>query len=250
MFKKTAIALSLAMVAGTGFAAQNGASTHTNSSASVGAGGANAGMSSSASAEFRALDTNSDGMISRTEASKSPALAKAYDSFDTSGTIEDKAKNGKTGGITPEQFEAGMQAAHSKSGAMGDSVSGGGTYIQMKDGSQKLKEKSSSMKHSMGDNMSNMKQRSSDAMSSAGGQMKSQSQSTMGKSNTMRDEVKTRSSDGYQKARTMGSDAYDGAAGSADKARMQGEAAGKQRMKTPAGSDAGMDSDVETKANY
>ncbi len=269
MFKKTAIALSLAMVAGTGFAAQNGTSAGMNGSASVGAGGANASMNSSASAEFRALDTNGDGVISRTEASKSPALAKAYDSFDTSGTIEDKAKNGGAGGITPEQFQAGMQAAHSKSGVVGDAVSGGETYTMMKDGTQKLKGSTSAMKNRAttganeamsNDAMSNAKARTmgsdrydgkAEGTASAEG-MKQSGQSMMKKGANAeanaRSKVKTQANQAGEKARTMGSDAYDGASNKMNDARMKTGAKVEQRTGTPTNTGVGIK--AETEANY
>ncbi len=136
MFKQTTIALSLAMVAGTGLAAQgtgtNTANTTNNSQA--------AAMSicngKTLRACFNALDSNHDGVISRGEASANPALKSLYASFDTSDTLEKQAKKKHPlGGITFDQFKAGMEAA--SHGNIGPSVSGGHNYILMKNGTKK-----------------------------------------------------------------------------------------------------------------
>ncbi|MES1927122.1 EF-hand domain-containing protein [Salinisphaera sp. T31B1] len=220
MFKKTAIALSLAMVAGSGLAAQGSAMS---GSASASGMDQNANVDASVAAQFRSLDTNGDGVISRSEASKDPALAKAYDSFDTSATMEaDARQNGPVGGITLEQYEAGMQAAHSNAGVVGDSVSGGQTYIMMKDGSKRLKSDTSNAQQRMRSGASNMQERAGGAMSSSSQRMQ---QGVGQASDTMHEKTMRRASDGYDKARTTGSDTYDSARGTAGDAgmRSQGE---------------------------
>ena len=83
--------------------------------------------------KFAELDRNDDGLLSQSEAEADPTVGAAYESFDTTGTIEDSAQNARPGGITVEQFEAGMQAAAS-SGAIGPAVSGGETYKVYPDG--------------------------------------------------------------------------------------------------------------------
>jgi len=140
MFKKTAIALSLAMVAGTGFA-QTDTSTDTGASASVNAGGTNAGISTSttASAMFKKLDVNGDGVLSATEAKANSQVADLYESMDTNASIKTDPTAGKgdgnVEGVTLDQFKAGIQAA--AAGSAGPAVSGGGIYTLMRDGTMK-----------------------------------------------------------------------------------------------------------------
>jgi|GEM_PF-1944875 len=256
MFKKTAIALSLAMVAGSGMAAQSSTAATTSSNGS----GASVGTNTSITAEFRALDSNGDGVISRAEAAKSPALAEAYDSFDTSDTIEDEGKSSMPSGITMEQFEAGMQAAHGKTGVVGSAVSGGETYTQMKDGSMKLKDKTSAMKSQMGDGRSNMKSRTMGSDSydrntqemPASDRMQQSRDSMMNKGresgSAMRDNVKTEAGGRMGQGRTMGSDAYDHGGNTSDNMGAHGAAEMERRTQTPTSTGAGIK--AEPKANY
>ena len=83
--------------------------------------------------KFAELDTDRNGLLSAAEAEADPTVGAAYESFDTTNTIEDSASNARAGGITLEQFEAGMQAA-ARSGAIGPPVSGGETYLVYPDG--------------------------------------------------------------------------------------------------------------------
>jgi|AntDeeMetagen681_2_1112603.scaffolds.fasta_scaffold04696_2 hypothetical protein len=83
--------------------------------------------------KFRQLDANGDGLLSREEAQADPAIGSRYDSFDTSGTMEKHARNTRPGGITEEQFEAGLQATAS-GGTIGPSASGGETLLVYPDG--------------------------------------------------------------------------------------------------------------------
>ncbi|MGN8197588.1 hypothetical protein ACS8Y6_02725 [Salinisphaera sp. RV14] len=138
MLNKTAIVFGLAMVTSSAFAASGmGASGNTGASA----GAAQAGTSSrvSLAAEFHKLDTNNNGVLSRSEAQANPTVAKRYDSMDTNASIKSDPRARKSdvsaGGITLKQFEAGMQAAHG--GTVGPAVSGGETYIVMKNGSKR-----------------------------------------------------------------------------------------------------------------
>jgi hypothetical protein len=87
----------------------------------------------SLSDKFAELDANNDGLLSQAEAEADPTVGAAYESFDTTNTIEDRARNARPGGITVQQFEAGMQAA-ATSGAIGPPVSGGETYLVYPDG--------------------------------------------------------------------------------------------------------------------
>lgn len=122
------MALGLAMVAGTGFA-QPGSSTR------AGAQATGTSVSSALEVRFHQLDTNDDGRLSRVEAQADPRIADLYDSLDTSSTMERNSSNAAVaGGISLDQFTAGMEAAM-EGGVVGPAVSGGGTYIQMRDGS-------------------------------------------------------------------------------------------------------------------
>lgn len=133
MLKKTAIAVGLAMVAGTGMAADNSMTSDADTSAPTKTGGSS---DSSLAAEFHRLDTNNDGVLSRDEASKNNKVSKVYDSLDTGNTIEDNAKNSGKNGITLDQFKAGMQAAK-HGGTVGKAASGGETYTVMKNGDKR-----------------------------------------------------------------------------------------------------------------
>ena len=84
---------------------------------------------------FDQLDRNDNARISRDELEANPAIAEAYDSFDTGPTIQQPAENTRPGGITYAQFAAGMEAA-SQSGAFGPAVSGGQRYLEYPDGSR------------------------------------------------------------------------------------------------------------------
>ena len=84
---------------------------------------------------FDQLDRNGDALLSREELAANPAIAEAYDSFDTGPTIQQPAENTRPGGITYAQFAAGMEAA-SQSGAFGPAVSGGQRYLEYPDGSR------------------------------------------------------------------------------------------------------------------
>lgn len=83
--------------------------------------------------KFRQLDANGDGLLSREEAQADTTIGALYDSFDTSGTIEKQARNKRPGGITEEQFEAGLQATAS-GGTIGPAASGGETLLVYPDG--------------------------------------------------------------------------------------------------------------------
>jgi len=126
MFKKTAITLSLAMVAGTGLAAQGGLDANADTNATVKAGGAKIGVNTGASlkSKFNALDSDGNGAISRSEASGNARLQSMFDSVDTDENIEDDAKGADVEGITYKQFKAGMQAK-AQSGVVGSAVSKG-----------------------------------------------------------------------------------------------------------------------------
>ncbi|RJS95082.1 hypothetical protein [Salinisphaera sp. Q1T1-3] len=84
---------------------------------------------------FDQLDRNHDALLSPEEIKADPALADAYDSFDTGPTIQQPADNAKKGGITFAQFEAGLQAAR-HDGRFGPAVSGGERYLVYPDGSR------------------------------------------------------------------------------------------------------------------
>ncbi|WP_348760800.1 hypothetical protein [uncultured Salinisphaera sp.] len=84
---------------------------------------------------FNQLDRNGDEVLSRDELEANPAIADAYDSFDTGQTIQQPVENTRPGGVTYAQFAAGMQAA-GKSGAFGPAVSGGQRYLEYPDGSR------------------------------------------------------------------------------------------------------------------
>lgn len=140
MFKKTAIALGLAIVTGSAFAADAGMSSASGADTDMQASGSAQGGASSNSAlaaRFKQLDTNGDGTLSRSEALASQQVSSMYDSLNTNETIEKQAKKPGANGITLDQFEAGMQAAQN-GGVVGDSVSGGGTYTVMKNGARKV----------------------------------------------------------------------------------------------------------------
>lgn len=83
--------------------------------------------------KFAELDANNDDLLSQQEAQADATVGAAYESFDTGETIEQRESNARPGGITREQFEAGMQAAASN-GAIGPPVSGGETYKVYPDG--------------------------------------------------------------------------------------------------------------------
>ena len=83
--------------------------------------------------KFDQLDRNDDGLLSREEAQADYEIGNLYDSFDTSATIENAAKNSSADGITHEQFEAGMQAL-AKGGTIGPAASGGETILVFPDG--------------------------------------------------------------------------------------------------------------------
>lgn len=169
MFKKTAIAFGLAIVTGSAFAASGmGALSDASVGAGASAGGTQAGMSTSGSlaAQFHKLDTNGDGVLSPSEAKADPTVAKLYDSMDNNASIKTdphaKKGNESPGGITLNQFEAGMQAA--RGGAAGPAVSGGETYTVMKNGSKRMMPDSD---HNAGNAMNRTQQ----SMQSAGQSM-------------------------------------------------------------------------------
>ena len=82
------------------------------------------------------IDSRTDEDAHRNEElAANPAIAEAYDSFDTGPTIQQPAENTRPGGITYAQFAAGMEAA-SQSGAFGPAVSGGQRYLEYPDGSR------------------------------------------------------------------------------------------------------------------
>ncbi|GAB3680647.1 hypothetical protein [Salinisphaera aquimarina] len=211
MFKKTAIALGLVMAAGTGMAAQthSGVDAGTSASANVAGQSVNTSASTALRTQFSALDTDGNGMLSRSEAAQSPQLSKMYDSLDTSQTIEGGAQSG---GLTLDQLQAGLQAQASGSGAVGPAVSGGETYTLMKDGSKKLKSTTSGATGAVGGAMSSMQNKS-----------RSTTHGAMSDGASMRDGMKSRTSNGAAKARTMGSDAYDGTSGAASSMQQRGQ---------------------------
>ncbi|MFC3105229.1 hypothetical protein [Salinisphaera aquimarina] len=118
MFKNSLTVLALALLAGSGFATQAAAADDA---------------STDLAARFAQLDSNGDGLLSRTEAEADSTLSDMYDSLDTSPTIEDSATNAKPGGITLDQFESGMEAAQS-GGTVGPAASGGETFKVYPDG--------------------------------------------------------------------------------------------------------------------
>lgn len=125
MFKKMTLAIGLSLVAGGAVAATSG----TND--------INIGADSQlpVAAQFDMLDQNSDGVISRAEAQASTELSALYDTFDTSATLEQGARQpGHPSGITQAQFAAGLQAMGA--GVIGPAVSGGETYIILGDGTR------------------------------------------------------------------------------------------------------------------
>lgn len=215
MFKKTAVALVLAMVAGAGFAGQGSMGMNAGNSTSTNAVGHSTGADTDRAlgTQFRALDSNGDGAISRSEAASNPQLARMYDSLDTSATIEDRAKQSTPSGLTFDQFKAGMQANASGSGALGPSVSGGETYILMKDGSKRLKSGSSRMNSGTGQGMSNMNRSN---MNGAASGMQHDGQS-------MQHQGQPVGGGAMDDAGTMGNDAYQRERNS----RMQGDAAAR-----------------------
>ncbi len=97
------------------------------------AGACHAQSDAALAAQFKQLDSNSDGLLSENEARASSRVSELYESLDTSGTIEADARNNQPGGITYDQFEAGMTAAD-KSGSVGPAASGGETFKVYPDG--------------------------------------------------------------------------------------------------------------------
>lgn len=112
MFRKTAITFGLAMIAGTGLAAQSGQDISANTDADISTGGARIGVDTGISlkSRFDALDSDDNGVISRSDASGNARLQSMFDSLDTGGSIEKDAKSAGAEGISYEQFKAGMQA--------------------------------------------------------------------------------------------------------------------------------------------
>lgn len=243
MFKKTAIALSLAMVAGTGIA-QAGTDANTDMSASASAGDTSASLSanSSLAAKFKQLDSNHDGMLSRSEAMADPKVGKLYGSLDTDSTIEKgKSDAAKSGGISQDQFTSGMQAAM-KGGVVGPAVSGGGTYTEMRDGTQK---KADGMKSKMKSAMGDASGKTGDAMGSMsdkmhnGGKMMSNkmhssANSASDKMSGMKDKMKASGSAMGDKTRAAGSKMSSGASDTyrsgMDKANQAADASSKMKM--------------------
>ena len=136
--RRTVTTLGLVIIAGMAFAAlaDEHAGVEADASAMTqteGQAAATGDVVTSLADKFAELDENGDGLLSQTEAESDPTVGATYESFDTTGTIEDSAQNARPGGITVEQFEAGMQAAAS-SGALGPPVSGGETYKVYPDG--------------------------------------------------------------------------------------------------------------------
>lgn len=229
MFKKTAIALGLAMVAGTGMAAQGTMNTNTKASVGASAAGQHASTSSDAAlrTRFNALDSDGDGVISRSEAADSEQLADMYDSLNTSETIEDRAKESNPNGLTFDQFQAGMQAYESGSGTVGPAVSGGQTYTIMRDGTRKMKD-------SAGSASSSMKQRATDAMSSMENRGQSMKNGATQRGGDMRDAT---------------SDRVNSMKDAAGKTRMKGDAMNdsvRQRMDSATSYGAGANVEGET----
>lgn len=125
MFKKMTLAIGLSMVAGGAVAATTG-----NNDVNIGA-----DSQLPVAAQFDMLDQNSDGVISRAEARASSELSALYDTFDTSATLEQQARQAdRPDGLTKAQFSAGVQAMDS--GVVGPAVSGGETYIVLGDGTR------------------------------------------------------------------------------------------------------------------
>lgn len=265
MLKKTAIALSLAMVAGTGVA-QAGTNADADMSASAKAGNASADLStkSALAAKFKQLDSDHDGKLSRAEAKADPKVGKVYDSLDTDSTIE-KNKSGaaKTSGINKEQFTSGMKAAM-KGGAVGPAASGGGTYTQMKDGTQdKVDSMKSKMNSSMGDASSKTgEKKADDAMGGMSDKMHngqekmsdkmdSSASSASDKMSDMKDKMKASGSAMGDKSKAAGSkmssDASDAHQDGMDKADQAAETSSK--MKMGADADAQMNGKATTDEN-
>lgn len=201
MMKKTAIALGLAMVSGLGIAAQNGSGA--SAQVDAGQGGASINAEAAINTQFDALDTNGDGRLSRAEAQSSSRVSALYDSMDTAGTIEDRAEQSATDGITRDQFQAGMQAAASGSGSIGPAVSGGETYTMMRDGSRKLKEDAAGAASRAGDGARNatsaIKGQVGNTANQAGAEAQSQKQRVQGQSQA----IQNRTRDGLGEGRTQ-----------------------------------------------
>lgn len=190
MFKKTAIALGLAMVAGTGMAAGNGMSM--NAGASAGTTQAGATGSSSLAAEFHKLDANGDGVLSPSEAKANAKVAKLYSSMNTGASIQTdpqaKKSDESTGGVTLNQFEAGMQAA--SGGSAGPAVSGGQTYTVMRNGSKQLKSQAGSMSNNAMSRSQQSIQSAGQATRNTASQMNSSAQNKMsGMRNSMQNKT-------------------------------------------------------------
>lgn len=264
MFKKTAIALSLAMVAGTGFA-QTGAGTDTGASASANVGGTNAGVSTSttASAMFKKLDVNGDGVLSATEAKANPQVADLYESMDTNASIKTDPKAGKgdgnVEGVTLDQFKAGIQAA--AAGSAGPAVSGGGIYTQMRDGTmKKTGEAKSKLQGAMG-GASNTGASTTNSMSSKmqdkkrmmSDKMHSTSTNASNKMSGMKDHMKA-SGDSMRtkadaKAKAAGNQMSTGAANAYDNGMKRANGAVNNTTDTATGASVGANANMQTGAS-
>ncbi len=202
MMKKTAIALGLAMVSGLGVAAQNGAAVGASAQTNAGQSGVGIDMEASINTQFDALDTNGDGVLSRSEAESNPRISALYDSMNTADTIEDSAKESTPNGLTRDQFQAGMQAAASGSGSLGPAASGGETYTIMRDGSRKLKQGATGAASKAGARAqgaaSAVTGQVGDAASQAGAEAQSQQQRLQNQSQSMHN----RARDGAEQARS------------------------------------------------
>ncbi|WP_423823093.1 hypothetical protein V5738_03880 [Salinisphaera sp. SPP-AMP-43] len=175
MLKKTAIAVGLTMVAGTGMAASGGLSSDGPTAQAA------ATDTGSAKALFQRLDTNNDGVLSQSEAQANDQVAELYSSMNNSTSIQSDPQANPTdinaNGVTLNQFEAGMTAA--SGGAAGPSVEGGQVYTIMKDGSHRMSSQAAQKAHNGMMHGQQRMQQASQAMQNTSSQMRQNAQNKM-----------------------------------------------------------------------
>lgn len=202
MFKNTAIVFGLVMVTGSAFAAGSGMG-----------GGMNSSGSGSLTAEFHKLDTNGDGVLSPSEAKANDKVSKLYGSMNTNASIKSdpRAKQGdaSTGGITLNQFQAGMQAA--SGGTAGPAVSGGQSYTVMKDGSKRMMSNSAQQAGSTMDRTQQRMQSAGQSMNNTASQMKQSAHDRVSAGqNSMQNDASQMRSDAQTQTDRMRNDAASG----------------------------------------